>query len=273
MQHLQKGLYFTDLAFMKPLITMVKQIIPILAAIFLFVFFSSCKVNHFVRVESNSYTVEDNLNVPRDSAVMALIRPYSTQLEKEMDQVIGNLALDLTLGRREQPESLLGNFVADALQAKALEYSQDKVDFSISNRGGLRIPMLPKGPIKKSAIFELLPFENILVILELNGKQVEDLVRHMAKSGGWPVSEGLYYQITQSGVDEIRINGVLLEEGQIYRVAMPDYIANGGGDADFLVDIPQISTQKLMRDAVIDFIKESSGPVEAKITGRIEIKN
>lgn len=249
------------------------KFVSLITTLCFFIVFSSCKVNHFVRVDSENYRVENSLNVPEDSTILALITPYASRLEKEMDQVIGSLAMDLKEPSRNQPESLLGNFVAEIIQAKAEEYTQDRVDFSITNSGGLRVSMLPKGPIKKSLIFELLPFENILVILELNGETVRALVNHMANAGAWPVSKGLYYQITQSGTEEIRINGVLLEPQQIYRVAMPDYIANGGDDADFLVDIPQLSTKKLMRDAVIEFIQESPGPVSAEITGRIEIKN
>lgn len=246
---------------------------PLITAFCLVVVFSSCKVNHFVKVDSENYLVENTLNIPEDTTVLALIMPYKTQLETSMNEVIGVAAQDLDKGTRYQTESLLWNFVADALLTKAIEYSGDKVDFSIVNSGGLRISMLPKGPIKKSTIFELLPFENILVILELKGSLVQSLVAHMAKNGAWPISEGLYYQMTQSGVAEIRINGEPLKEDQLYKVAMPDYLANGGDNLDFLMDIPQINTQKLMRDALIAFIKESPDPISARITGRIEIKN
>ncbi|GAB5555461.1 MAG: 5'-nucleotidase [Saprospiraceae bacterium] len=241
--------------------------------LFLLIVCSSCKVNHFVRVDSESYPVENSLNVPEDSAVLALVSPYRRQLEQGMNQIIGSIAMDLEEATGNQTESLLGNFVAEAFQVKAVDYTKGKVDFSVVNSGGLRISMLPKGPIKKSLIYELLPFENILVILELDGATVRTFVNHMRDSGVWPVSEGLYYQITQSGVGEIRINGALLEADKVYHVAMPDYIANGGGDSDFLIDIPQLSTQKLLRDVVIEFIQESPGPVGAEITGRIEFKN
>ena len=242
----------------------------ILLCFFLLLWLASCKVNHFLRVEPNNYTVEDASAVGRDSNILAMIQPYKRQLDAEMDRVIGLAATDLERGR---PEGALGNLVADALAAKAEEYTDTEVSFALSNSGGLRIPAIPKGEITKSDIFELLPFDNILVILELDSALVKILADHMAASGGWPVSKALSFDIVQTEAKNIRIAGQPLQDSVTYRVAMPDYVANGGSNSDFLIRLPQESTGRLMRDAVIEYIQEQKEPVLAEIEGRVEILN
>jgi len=230
----------------------------------------SCKVNHFLRVEPNNYTVEDTSAVGRDTSILAMIEPYKSQLDEEMDRVIGTAALDLERGR---PEGALGNLVADALAAKAEAYTGTSVSFALSNSGGLRIPALPKGDITKSDIFELLPFDNVLVILELDAELMQTLANHMAAAGGWPVSKGLQFTIVGSKAEEVRINGQALESGKTYRVAMPDYVANGGSNSDFLVKLPQVSTGRFMRDAVIEYIQEQPQSIQAQVEGRVVVIN
>ena len=238
--------------------------------LFLVPLFSACKVNHLVRTDPVFYTVEDTLGIRPDSAIVQMIAPYKIQLDEEMAEVIGTFATDMERGR---PESALWNLVGDALKVKAIEYTGDTIDFAVANSGGLRIPMIAKGPVKKSDIFELLPFDNILVILEMDGEMVLTLVKHMAKSSGWPVSKGLTYQILQSEPQEIKINGTPLDPTKRYKVALPDYIANGGSSAFFLRNIPQQSTGRFMRDAVIEYIQDFKEPIRIPIEGRIEIVN
>jgi len=236
----------------------------------LILWLGSCKVNHFLRVEPNTYTVEEASAVGRDSSILAMIEPYKSQLDEEMDQVIGTAALDLERGR---PEGTLGNLVADALAAKAEAYTGTSVSFALSNSGGLRIPALPKGDITKSDIFELLPFDNILVILELDSTLMKTLVDHMAASGGWPVSKGLSFDIVQTEAENILIGGQPLQDSVAYRVAMPDYVANGGSNSDFLIRLPQETTGRFMRDAVIEYIQEQKQPITARVEGRVEVLN
>lgn len=242
----------------------------ILLAIGLLLLLGSCKVNHFLRVEPNTYTVADTSAVGRDSTVLAMIQPYKKQLDVEMNQVIGQTAIDL---ERKLPEGNLGNLVADALAAKAEAYTGTKVSFALSNSGGLRIPALPKGDITKSDIFELLPFDNVLVVLELDAELMQTLANHMAAAGGWPVSKGLNFTIVGSKAEDVRINGQALEPEKTYRVAMPDYVANGGSNSDFLVKLPQESTGRFMRDAVIEYIQEQPQAIQAQVEGRVVVMN
>ena len=107
----------------------------------------------------------------------------------------------------------------------------------------------------------------------MDGTLLKTLVNHMAASGGWPVSKGLRYTIVQSKAQDIRINGKAIDESVTYRVAMPDYVANGGSNAAFLRAVVQESTGRFMRDALIEYIQDQKQPISVKIEGRIEILN
>ena len=113
-----------------------------------------------------------------DSTLNALISDYRGQLEAEMNTVIGTIAQPLTL---QKPESSLGNWMADVLWEKATYYSKRPIDFALQNYGGIRISELPAGPLTRGKIYELMPFDNQLVVLDLPGNIVDTLIQHMTK--------------------------------------------------------------------------------------------
>lgn len=77
-----------------------------------------------------------------------------------------------------------------------INVAQEAADFAVFNTGGLRRP-LPLGNITRGDVFELMPFENELVILTMNGEAVKKLVNFIATKGGAPVS-GLRLRIQDS---------------------------------------------------------------------------
>lgn len=213
----------------------------------------ACATPELVRVTEDNVRV-DTTRMAEDPGMKALIAPYRAKLAEEMNLVVGHLAEALEKG---YPESGLGNMVADVLQVEAQRLLGQPVDFALANSGGLRRPDLPAGPITRKMIFELLPFDNRLVVLSLSGKTVVQLIEHMADRGGWPVSETLRYVIQDGRAVDIRIDGEPIHEDRTYRVAMPDYVANGGDDCAFLVDFPQEDAGVFMRDAVIHYFAQA----------------
>jgi 2',3'-cyclic-nucleotide 2'-phosphodiesterase (5'-nucleotidase family) len=136
----------------------------------------------------------------------------------------------------------------------ANKYSTKNVDVALQNYGGFRIPFLPKGPITKGNVYELMPFDNKLVVLELSAGLTRRLIDQMSNDGGWPISKGLNYKIEYGAASDIKIAGNDLDESKTYRIAMPDYVANGGGDCDFLIAIEQEDTGVFIRDIIIEYL-------------------
>ena len=152
-------------------------------------------------------------------------------------------------------ESELGNLLADITYQKAIKYGKQPVDFAIVNLGGIRIPQLPAGDITLGKVYELMPFDNAIVIVELNGNETKQFFDIMAKEGGIPIANAKY-TIKDGKAIDIFINGVELTESSNYKIALSDYLANGGDNLSLFIGKKQIATNKLLRDAFIEAFEE-----------------
>lgn len=234
----------------------------------LFTFFACSKVYHVADVQHRNYRI-DKASYPVDVNMANMIEPYKLKLEETMDEVIGFNEEELTKGK---PQSSLTNWFADALLDEAQKLVADSLDFAIQNYGGIRIPVLAKGNITVSKIYELMPFDNIMFVLKLKGETVQLLFDKMAESGGWPVSKNVYFEIAYGKAKNIKIKGLPLNTDKVYNVAIPDYIAQGGDKIDFLKDSQSYNTGALIRDMLINHVKESKAHgknIKADLTTRI----
>ena len=200
----------------------------------------------------NAIRYQINDSIPEDKKLLALIAPYTEKLNATMLSGIAPLSGELTLGK---PESTLGNWITDVLQRYITETKGIKCDFTLSNYGGVRSNFIKQDSLRVGMIFELLPFDNELLVLELKGSDIEALVRYMAKSGFWPVSKGLNILQTDNKIEWIKIQGQPLVPEKMYKVQMPDYVANGGEGTAFLANAPREKTGMYMREAVIEQLR------------------
>jgi len=224
------------------------------------------------KVETSEYILSDSAVGKEDSLIKVKIRPYSEKMAADMGAVLAQSAEAMHKGI---PESLLGNFVADlCFERVKREYKpQDghSVDFAFFNTGGLR-KSLPAGSITKGDIYELMPFENELVILTLNAEVMKNLLNFIASKGGEPVS-ALRFVIKDKTAVDITIGGVALDPTKSYKVVTSDYLANGGDKYSFLSSAThRESTSIKIRDAIIQhlYIKgKTEEIVQEKLDGRI----
>jgi len=222
---------------------------------------------HYLGTETKTYKTEE---IAADERVKDMVTPYKTRLDKAMNQVIGNLAKELP---KAKPESPLGNFVADLIHKKSEDYYEKPIDFTVVNYGGLRIPALPEGEIIKGKIFELMPFDNMLVVMEIDANTLRQLFETMASNGGWPISKHIQYTIEDARATNILINGESIDEDKIYKIALSDYLANGGDKLFFLKDKKRHNLGVLFRDAIIEYITEQKGkPMDVTVEGRVTIR-
>ncbi|MBP6185053.1 MAG: 5'-nucleotidase C-terminal domain-containing protein [Saprospiraceae bacterium] len=248
----------------------VRFIPPVLLIGFLVLstFFACSKKIHLASVGSNQYPITEK--VRSDSLMNAMIAPYRDSLVKEMNEVIGYASAELALG---QPESPLGNLLADMLFMEVQHRYPYKLDFALLNVKGIRQPQLPQGNITKGYFFELIPFDNQAVVLALDSLGIMQLVTHIYMAGGWPVSNQIYIHGTSSGPETILFDGKALTGNRTYAVAMPDYVANGGDGCHFLRSYPQWHSGKFMRDLFISHTQNLTSQgllLFARVDGRFK---
>lgn len=208
-----------------------------------------------------------------DSTIVELYTPYKNILEKDMNRVLAISENELV---KDKPESLLTNFLADLLleQGAVVANSQQlnlKPAVSFFNYGGIR-STLPKGEITVGNIFELMPFENELVLLELKGDKMQAFLDYIADHGGGSVG-GVQMVIAGDKATEVKIGGEEITADKSYWLVTNDYVAAGGDGLEMLAENEQfVNTGEKIRDVIIDYLEEladNNQQVNPKLDGRI----
>jgi len=207
-----------------------------------------------------------------DSGMLREIIPYQEKLNKIMSEV---LVQSHTAMEKGKPESKLGNFVADVCFNVANKHYKletgEEIDFCILNNGGLR-NSLPAGEIIRKNVFELMPFENELIVLTVSGSTVSKILNHITASGGVPVSN-LRMKINGASFSEVFIGGKSFDSTAVYKLVTSDYLANGGDAMSMLKDTLQSEPIRIkVRDALIDYMlatKNRRDTLKSELDGRI----
>ena len=234
-----------------------------LFVIFLTLFFVvSCSKQQYqvTKIEGKLIPITAKENQSSDPKIESFIKPYREHINKDLDSVlaycpetldkssgkwqttIGNLMADVTLKR--------GNLVFNAREKK-------NIDICLLNNGGIR-SILPKGNVTSRTAFEIMPFENNLVVIALKGEQIFELVQYfIAEKKPHPLS-GITFTIGKNNVAKnILVQGKAIKNDKIYYVGTNDYLANGGDNMDFFKKgVEKFDLNYKLRNILIDYFKE-----------------
>lgn len=201
-------------------------------------------------IEFKDYPLARELQ--KDSALLGMLKSYRDSVDKNMDEVFVTSKDELL---KELPNSTLGNFLADSYLWAAAQHSKRSVDVAFMNHGGIRINRIPAGNITRRTIFEVMPFDNALVLIEVKGSLLKSYLDHLAADGGGGGVAGLSYQIQDKKAINILIQGIPIDLEKVYMMANSDYAVDGGGGFNGFRALQQNRTNYLQRDAIIDYCK------------------
>jgi len=198
-----------------------------------------------------------NNEINSDEKFARFIEPYTDKLNKEMNQKISHTNVDLT---KEGDNSNLGNLLADYTFDGANEWANKNigknVDTALINIGGIRTT-IGKGDILLKNVFEVMPFENEVIIMKMKGSDMQGLFDYYAKNQkNNPVSH-LYIETNNGVFSKGLINGKDVDQSKIYYIATSDYLALGGDNMKFFSAGEMIPTGIKLRDLFIEYFKKN----------------
>ena len=237
--------------------------------LFLVLFLAAlCSCGHRA-VQVTDYTVEAipvdaSTDAIQDTGYLAQLAPVKANLEREMSVALGYAPNELWVGA---PECPMLNWASDALWEAAKKVYDGKVDIAIVNMGGMRCSW-QAGPITRGNVFELMPFDNRLVVLTLKGEDVLELCQSFAEYGGQGVA-GMRVKTVDGRLADVTIAGKPVNPNATYTVATSDYLAGGTDHMDALARyVGYWNSDLLIRDLYVQAVREQD-TIRAAVDGRM----
>jgi 2',3'-cyclic-nucleotide 2'-phosphodiesterase (5'-nucleotidase family) len=235
---------------------------------------SCSKQNYYVsKIEGKQTAITDKEK--QNPQFENFIKPYREHIDNDLNNVLAYNpeTLDKSTGKWQ---TSIGNLFADvALQRGNIIFmarEKKNIDLCILNQGGIR-SILPKGNVTTRTAYEIMPFENSLVVIALKGEQIFELVDYfIATKKPHPLS-GITFTIGKDNVAKnILVQGKPVEKAAIYYVATNDYLANGGDNMNFFKKGTQtFDLDYKLRNVLIDYFKEVD-TITAKKDVRVSVE-
>ena len=213
-----------------------------------------------VRVRASEIMVD--ASVADDQNVDKMLAAYTPKV-RELDAVIGALKGDLRKGGTGAGS--MGNFVTDGMRSQAGLKLGQPIDVAIVNGGGLRRSSMSAGELRIRDIFELLPFENALVTVELTGAQLTELLGIITASREAQSGARVVYftkpdkttEIVSARLRDANNTEIAIDPKRTYKLVTIDYLVTRGGDRfGILLQGKNVKPLGLtLRDAIIAYVK------------------
>lgn len=195
-----------------------------------------------------------------DQEIDAYIAPYKKHIDQDMDQILSYSDQDMDKFQGKW-QTTIGNFLADiTLEAAQVQFLKQKgltVDFCLLNHGGVRAP-ISKGNLTTRTAYQIMPFENSLMVAELSHDQVVELVRYIIENKKAHPISGIEIALdtAQDDFTSIKINGNPIDPKATYYVATSDFLINGGDNMNFFTKAHSVyDLNYKLRNIIIDYFK------------------
>ena len=220
----------------------------------------SCKkeITYLTKIEGKNIDITDSLETVK--SIDNFVKPYRDHINKSLDSVLA-YSVETYAKNDSELNTAIGNFLADLVfdQANPIfnKRTGKNIDFVLLNHGGIR-SIISKGNVTTRTAFEVMPFENSLVVVDLKGVQVKELLDYLARNKrAHPISK-LHLAIdNNNNIVEAAIDEKPIDLDKNYFVCTNDYLVNGGDRMDFFKIHDSIyALDYKVRNAMIDYLKK-----------------
>jgi 5''-nucleotidase/2'',3''-cyclic phosphodiesterase and related esterases len=228
-------------------------------------------------VKGKFLTVDSAFDREHNIGAERVLQAYKKKVEEVMSTQIGTSAQLMKAAERANPEGLLSNLIADVIRSKGSDILGKPCDMALMNIGGIR-SILPKGKITVANIYEILPFENTISIVILNGTQLMELMREIVRYGGGVSGVSMVVSKEPCRLIDATVGGQPIKAEKTYTVATLNYLAEGNDGFKVFAEkgVKHINRDDvLVRETFMHYVKnqmKQGKEVESKIGGRIVFK-
>ena len=207
-----------------------------------------------------------------DEEALKDLEVFEEEAKPILGEVIGQAAEAFTHNSKEDNVTLLGRWSSEVMKNKT------GVQIAIQNGGGLR-RTLEKGNITMGDLYEIMPFDNQLVTLEMTGADIKKAIDHGIYNPevGNGQFAGLIVEYDKTKEFENRITKISLEDGtplemdKYYTVVTNDFLITGGDKYDFSNARNVKDTFIPIRDVLVEAIKEAGTITPIPVDYLIEV--
>ena len=169
-------------------------------------------------IRNLSYSARSNAQSVPNRSVASIISSWAEQTEAILSEEIAFSARTIP---RQEPA--LGQIIVGSWLL-----ADSSADVAITNAGGIRTD-LPAGKIDMGTLVSMMPFDNSIIALDLDGRTI----RRALETGARPIVGGLH----RVGSDWILTrHNEQLDDGQIYRVLVNSFMYAGGDGYDMIAE-------------------------------------
>ena len=204
---------------------------------------------------------------PPDPRLLAWLARETKDVRAVWDRPIGRLVGDFG-SPRSYGSTPAGNLVADLIREAG------KAQIGVQNKGGLRTH-LHGGPMTLRLAYQLLPFKNTVVSMDLTGAQIRSVLHEGLTEAERPYEvSGMRYEVLrgEEGPQMGRMwlaSGQTIQPDQVYRVATNSFLAAGGdGAKTFKLGRKRMEHKVLLRELLIRKA-QARGEIRASTEARI----
>ncbi len=227
------------------------------------ILFVSCKQPKEKLVELTGKQIKINDSIQGVDSILAFVAPYGKHIDEVLDGQLAYAPKDITKedGRYNTSE---GNLMADIVLEQANPIFESRtgkqIDFVLLNFGGIR-SSISKGSVSTRTAYEVMPFENHIMVVELSGQSVRKLIGFLVKKQTAHPISGLQIVLDKNdSLQSVDIKGKPFDENRHYYVATSNYLLGGGDNMVFFKEAFQVTDlDYFIRKAMIDyFIKKDT---------------
>ncbi len=225
----------------------------------LLLIFSCNNESHLSKIEGKRIDIDES--IASDQAIEDFIKPFREHVNNNLDSII-SYAPETYSKSDGELNTAIGNLMADAVYSESNpvfnKRTKKSIDFVLLNHGGIRA-IISKGNITARTAYQVMPFENSVVVVALKGEQVNEMFSYLSRAKrAHPLSSQI--QLTLDADFEVAkatVKGKPVDPKSTYYVATNDYLYNGGDRMTFFH--PNDSLYVLdykIRNVLIDYFQK-----------------